>query len=71
MLQDIGERIAQQMNIAVDAQSKYNNFEKRFFRDLNDERQLAKKVGEGLMQRVSDAAKEMNVPVDVKRKSRF
>lgn len=53
MLSDIGERIAQQMNIAVDAQSKYNNFEKRYFRDLNDERQLSKKIGEGLMGRLA------------------
>jgi len=74
MLSDIGERIAQQMNIAVDAQSKYNNFEKRYFRDLNDERQLSKKIGEGLMGRLASAAADLNMPglvVDVKRKSRF
>jgi len=71
LLQVLGDRIGQHMNIAVDAQSKYNNFEKRFFRDLNDERQLAKKVGQGLLNLIQQKAKEMNLNVDVKRKSRF
>ncbi len=36
MLQNIGDRITQQTNNAVKAQEKYNNYEKQYFRELNE-----------------------------------
>jgi len=53
LLNNLGERSCQQQNLAADAQSKYNSFVTRYFRDLNDERQLAKKVATGLLAKVN------------------
>jgi len=73
LLTNLMERKYQQGNLACDAQSKYNNFVNRFFRDLNDERSLASrmdKIGNALVNKVEvtggDAVKDQ-----VKRKSRF
>jgi len=58
MLQDIGDRISQQTNNAMETQSNYNNFEKNYFRMLNDSRQvLMANMGDAMIARVADSAK--------------